>query len=166
MTRRRQTAGFNMIELLLALTLISIAALTLVALSFTAISARQKAENITDAMLVAEEQLSLAVQAIETLPASEHDSFWGAALSEPISEGEVRIAPADSTETAPTYNFRVTATDVPTGTSAPNRLRKLDILVWWWSENPGEGRVGSGQLTYSASRLVREVKNDEPAASP
>jgi len=145
-----------MIELILALTLISIAALTLVALSFTAVAARQKAENITDAMLVAEEQLALAVYSIETLPSAQHDSFWGAPLGAPYSEGSVRVGETD-------YNFRIEAEDVPSGTVAPNRLRKLDITVWWWGEEAGQARVGSGQMHYSTSRLVREVTNEEPS---
>lgn len=143
-----------MIELLLSLTLITVAALTLVALSFTAVASRQKAESITDAMLVAEEQLALAVHSVETLPQAEHADFWDSAQSAPYSEGTILIGETD-------YNFRVTVEDVPTGTAAPNRLRKMDIVVWWWSESPGEARVGSGQLNYSASRLVREVVNDE-----
>ncbi|MFA7482651.1 MAG: type II secretion system protein [Vulcanimicrobiota bacterium] len=151
-TNRTAIAGFNLIELMLALTLIAIAALTLVALSFTAVASREKAESISDAMLVAEEQLALAVYSIETIPEADHDAFWDNSLTAPFSEGSARIGPTD-------YNFRVEATDVPTGTLAPNRLRKLDITVWWWSENPGEGRVGSGQLSYSASRLVREIRN-------
>lgn len=151
--KRRHIAGFNMIELMLALTLIAISALTLVALSFTAVASREKAEAISDAMLVAEEQLALAVMTIENTPEADHDAFWDNALTAPFSEGVSRIGPTD-------YNFRVEASDVATGTIAPNRMRKLDITVWWWSEDPGEGRVGSGQLTYSASRLVREIRND------
>lgn len=156
MTRKRgirEQRGFNMIELMLALTLVAIASLTLVALSFTAVSARQKAENISDAMLVAEEQLTLAVRNIEAMPQANHSAFWDAPLTAPFAEGTIQIGESE-------YNFRVLANDINTGTAAPNRLRKLDITVWWWSENPGEGRVGSGQLTYSASRLVREVTND------
>lgn len=151
--KRRRVRGFNLVELMFSLTLIAIAALTLVALSFTAIASREKAEAITDAMLVAEEQLSLAVYTIETLPEANHDAFWEASLAGPYSEGTIRIGNTD-------YNFQVEAKDVPTGTLAPNRMRKLDITVWWWSEKPGEARVGSGQLSYSASRLVREIKND------
>ena len=143
-----------MIELMLSLTLITVAALTLVALSFTAVASRQKAENITDAMLVAEEQLALAVHSVETLSQTDHAGFWDNPQTEPYSEGTILIGETD-------YNFRVTVQEVPTGTAAPNRLRKMDIVVWWWSEKPGEARVGSGQLNYSASRLVREVVNNE-----
>ena len=150
---RRASGGFNLMELMFSLTLISIAALTLVALCFTAIASREKEEAITDAMLVAEEQLSLAVHTIETIPEANHDAFWDASLAAPFSEGTIRIGDTD-------YNFQVLANDVPTGTIAPNRMRKLDIVVWWWSEKPGETRLGGGQLTYSASRLVREIKND------
>jgi type II secretory pathway pseudopilin PulG len=152
--KRRNSAGFNLMELMLGLTLIAISALTLVALSFTAIASREKAESISEAMLVAEEQLSLAVFSVENLPEAQHDSFWGAALTGPYSEGTIEIGPTD-------YNFRVEANDVPAGTVEPNRLRKLDITVWWWSENPGESRTGQGLLTYAASRLVREVKNED-----
>lgn len=145
-----------MVELMLALTLISVAALTLVALSFTAVASRQKAENVSDAMLVAEEQLALAVNSIETLPPADHGAFWDAPLGAPYSEGTISIGETD-------YNFRIDAVDVPTGTAAPNRLRKLDVTVWWWSEQPGQSKSGSGQLHYSASRLIREVANeDEP----
>ena len=142
-----------MLELLFALTLIGIAALTLVALSFTAVASRQKAENISDAMLVAEEQLNLAVRSIESIPEADHSAFWDNPLTTPYSEGTVAIGETD-------YNFRVEAVDVATGTVAPNRLRKLDITVWWWSQQPGQAKAGSGQLHYSTSRLVREVFNE------
>lgn len=143
-----------MMELMLGLTLIAIAALTLVALSFTAVASREKAENISEAMLVAEEQLSLAVYSIENMKEADHDAFWGAALTAPYSESTATIGPT-------VYNFRIEANDVPTGTVEPNRLRKLDILVWWWSDEPGAARTGQGQLTYAASRLVREVRNED-----
>lgn len=142
-------------ELMLALTLIAIAALTLVALSFTAISSRQKAENITDATLIAQEQLAVAVHRIETLPFADHATFWDAAPTGPISQGSVDIG-----ETK--YDFKIEAADVNTGTVPPNRMRKLDITVWWWGGEQQGGRAGQGQLQYNASRLVREVVNDAP----
>jgi len=152
---RSPCRGFNLIELMFSIALIAIAALTLVALSFTALSSRQKAENLSDAMLVAEEQLSWAVNSIEALPIAQHSAFWDSPLSAPYSEGTVTMAETD-------YNFRIEASDVPTGTIAPNRLRKLDITIWWWSDQPGQARTGHGQLQYSASRLVREVTNEAP----
>lgn len=159
--RRLSRRGFNMMELMLALTLIAIAALTLVALSFTSIASRQKAENLTDAILVADEQLSLAVRTVENLPPSDHDSFWEAADGTEYQAGFVTVGASTGESGATDYNFQIVSSEVPSGTSAPNRLRKLDITVWWWSENAGEARAGSGQLHYSASRLVREVVNDD-----
>jgi Tfp pilus assembly protein PilV len=153
--RGAESSGFNVLELMLGLTLITIAALTLVALSFTSIASRQKAENLTDAMLVAEEQLDRAVLRIETLPESQHETVWNAGGNGSFSEGSVNIGGTD-------YGYEIEAREVSTGTSGPNRLLKLDATVWWWGEQPGESRIGSGRLEYGATRLVREVVNSEP----
>ena len=153
--RRPSISGFNILELMMSLALITIAALTLVALSFSSLSSQQKSENLTDATLVAREQLSLAIHNIETLSPADHDSFWNVPPTAPLSEGTVQMAETE-------YNFKIEATDVPVGTVAPNRMRKLDVSVWWWSSEPGEARAGVGQLQYSASSLVREVVNEAP----
>ena len=94
---RRGVGGFNLMELMFSLTLIAIAALTLVALSFTAIASREKAEAITDAMLVAEEQLSLAVHTIETIPEANHDGFWDASWPSLFPKGRSESATPTTT---------------------------------------------------------------------
>lgn len=135
--------------MILSLALITIAALTLVALSFTSISSRQKAQDTSAAVLVAEEQLSRTIIEVENFSDDEHDEFWG-------SSGPDHYRSGDQTMGGTDYHYTITSTEVPTGTSEPNRLRKINVTVWWWSLDPEESRVGSGRLDYNIIRLLRE----------
>lgn len=132
---------------MVALALLAIAALTLVALSFTSLASRQKAEDRAAASMLAAQELERAVYEIQNLPSG--DSFWDG--SREWSKGSSEVG-------GTTFSYRVDSLMVDTGTSAPNRLKKLNVSVWWWSTKPDSSRAGYGKLEVSASRIVSENK--------
>lgn len=132
---------------MVALALLAIAALTLVALSFTSLASRQKAEDRAAASMLAAQELERAVYEIQNLPSG--DAFW---------DGPGELSKGSSEVGGTTFSYRVDSLMVDTGTSAPNRLKKLNVSVWWWSTKPDSSRAGYGKLEVSASRIVSENK--------
>jgi hypothetical protein len=65
------------------------------------------------------------------------------------------------------FTYRITHTTLtdPGGNliggdaASSNRVKKLDTVVWWWSEDPNEARAGYGYLRTEATRLVNERTN-------
>lgn len=37
-----------------------------------------------------------------------------------------------------------------------NRLKKLDISVWWWVGDTGQAQSGVGRLTAQSTRIINE----------
>lgn len=136
---------------MLALALLTIVSLTLVALSFTSLNSRQKSQDLTVAIQIAEDQLGSFIHKKETLSTSEHSTFWD---SGGITYPQKTVAVGETD-----YHYEITVRDLDIDNEEPNRLRYAEISVWWWSDTPDEARAGTGRRQFSLSGLIREVKH-------
>lgn len=150
--RRGRRAGFTLMELLLSLGLIAVAILALMGMALVSVQARQKSFDTETAYQVAQNELQRIVDgALSDTPAGLQAAFFEHSSSVPLESGTVTVGQTE-------FSFLVYVETLPFE-AAPNRLKKVDVEVWWWGEKPGE-RQGMGRLSYRTSRLV-----DEPNAS-
>ncbi|MBI3925298.1 MAG: hypothetical protein HY319_07155 [Armatimonadetes bacterium] len=154
MNRGRGKKAATLIELVLAVGLLAVALLAVLALAIAAIRSEQKRTDTGTADQVAERQLNRELAAARTDPA-----FWSFDyVSPPWKEDSVQV---DGTW----FDFKIYAQTVDNadlggdlGTAsgrADNRLKKVDIVVWWW-DSSAQARTGYGSLQTRLSRLVSE----------
>ena len=63
-----------------------------------------------------------------------------------------------------TYNYRIEHQTLVTGAGSllggdpaqRNRLKKIDISVWWWVNDDTQSRSGMGRLKAESSRFINE----------
>ena len=150
--------GFSLAELIIALGLFAVAILSILGLSILIGKASQEADDRTIGSVVAS---SLADRLIDQLrsdaPPGTRASFWDNEFgsANPWEEGTLNN---DGTE----YQYRILASSVtdssgdPVGGTTPNnRLKKVDISVWWWGDE-NQQHQGYGTLKVISTRLVSE----------
>jgi len=135
---RQQTTGFTLIESVAALAIASIALLALLQLQLVSIRTADKAQVVTQAVLLAQEKIA------ETLSNGYPQTG--------MKSGTVE---ADGTQ----FTWRIDVTDDRVSLSSQlnstsNRLRKVSVDVTWQT-GPGEKRVYL--TTYVAENRIREA---------
>jgi Tfp pilus assembly protein PilV len=144
--------AFSVAELLISLTLMAVAILTVIGLTVTNMKVSRKATDTTTASLVAKTELERTI-----LVGMSDAAFWDNEHTvAPYADGTVVI---DNTS----FDFQVFASTVmdgadPLGTSngdTENRLKKVDIVVYWW-DSESQDHQGYGRLEVHQSRLVAE----------
>ena len=159
----KRSWGFGLAETIIALGILAVVFLIAAALLTSLLRGTQKESDLTAGTILAEQVLTTRVQAIfagvdpdltkEQLFASESPP------SVPI-QGTVRLNQSVYTYEI-TYASVTSPSGVAIGSSGPgNRLKKLDIVVWWWNERPEDTRAGYGFLRAETSRLVGETGFD------
>lgn len=151
--------AFSLAELLVALGLISVAILGLLALSIALAKGNQEGIDKTIGAEVAAQLTDrLVAQLRADAPPGVRNSFW---LKDDM------ITPWDSgtlQNNGTTYNYKIYAENVRDtsgnsigGTTAGNRLKKVDVHVWWW-DSETKAHQGYGELKVLSTRLVSEAE--------
>jgi type II secretory pathway pseudopilin PulG len=155
--------GFSLAEVILSLGILAMAFVALMNLTGSAVKVSSKSENLAVATDLAEKEMTSALQKVlADEPPGSSEEFWENDWTEqPWREGTVKVNRME-------FSYAIHAKTLQDteggelGESTPNnRVKKVDISVWWMTEEPGEGRTGYGELSVEATRLLNEVKPDE-----
>ncbi len=149
---------------MVALGMLAALLLLMTGLFLTILRGGQKSSDTTSGVIVAE-QITLdrlhKVFHDEDEALTKHEFFESDAT--PL-EGTVQL-----NQTTFTYRITHTTVNEPGGAplggaeAASNRVKKVDTVVWWWSEDAAPtARVGYGNLSVNTTRLVNEKAKFTP----
>lgn len=150
--------AFSLAEVVLSVAILALALLAMFSLIGTALRSSSRTENLAIAGDVAEQQLTRNIYgAVNDQPAGSSMQFWDQDYIDiPWRQGHQQVNQMD-------FHYAIyaqTLNDAQTGKPAggnPNRLKKVDIVVWWMHSSPQGGRQGYGQLRTGGTRLVNEL---------
>ena len=143
--------GFTVLELIVAMGIFSVLALTVTALAFSTLRANTKGSLTQEAEALAEAQLQKAIyQAQCDSPPGSAAQFWDTEGIVPPGQLSVSVGPTE-------YQYILYANTVPSVGGPGNRLKKVDLVMWWWTSEADAARQGYGDLTVRATRLVSEA---------
>lgn len=151
----------SFLEVLLSLGMLATALLALLSVCVTALHTNRKSLASSVAASVAQRELDRAIYAaLSNNPPDSQQQFWDMEFPYPSAAWSTGNATVGATQLSyAIYAETVTSasTGLPLGQagSVPARLKKVDIVVWWWSEGT-HNREGYGRLECCASRLVSE----------
>lgn len=154
----RSEKAFSLLEVVIAVGILAVGILTVIALFTQLLRSSHKASDSSLAVAAAESFLNQTISNIfnDTEIVSKTD-FWNdnAPPADPI---ERTVNPGGKVMT-----YRITYQTVndtagdPLGDDLPeNRSKKVDIVLWWFTDDPAKARPGYGYLRVSASRLINE----------
>ena len=143
--------AFTLLELLVALGLVAVLGLTLIALDTASLRGNQKSILLHDAENLSDSQLQKVIyQAQHDSPSGYKTAFWATEGILAPGQATVRLGATD-------FTYAIYANTVP-GVGAPgNRLKKVDIVMWWWTPEADRVRQGYGRLTVRSTRLIGEA---------
>ncbi|MFN8606379.1 MAG: hypothetical protein U0931_02530 [Vulcanimicrobiota bacterium] len=151
------TQALSLAEVILSVAILALALLAMLNLIGSALRSSSRTENLAIAGDVAEQQLTRNIYAaINDLPAGSSKKFWDQDYTDLAwRQGSQQVNHMD-------FHYAIyaqTLTDAQTGKPAGNfnRLKKVDIVVWWMHSSSQGGRQGYGQLRTGATRLVNEL---------
>ena len=149
--------AFSLAEVLLSVAILALALLAMFNLIGSALKSSSRTENLAIAGDVAEQQLTRNIYAaVNDQPAGSAKEFWDQDyLDLPWRQGSQKVNRMD-------FHYAIyaqTLNDAQSGKPAGNnnRLKKVDILVWWMHSSSQGSRQGYGQLRTGATRLVNEL---------
>lgn len=151
--------AFSLAELLVALGLISVAILGLLALSIALAKGNQEGIDKTIGGEVASQLTDrLVAQLRSDTPPGTRSGFWNNDYTAtPWDQGTFQ-------NNGTTYNYKLYAETVRDtsgqpvgGGTAGNRLKKVDVYVWWW-DSETKAHQGYGELKVLSTRLVSEAE--------
>jgi len=153
----------SLIEVLLSLGMLATALLALLSVCVTALHTNRKSLANSAATSLAQRELDRAIYAaLSDNPPTSQQQFWDMEFPYPDaawSTGNATVGSQQLSYAIYAQTVTAAATGMPLGQagSPPARLKKVDIVVWWWSEGAkGHAREGYGRLECCASRLVSE----------
>ena len=121
MRRRRQSSGFTLVEILIALSLLAIGLLSLAAMQLTAMQYGSRGRHLTKAAAVAEGQMEMLMRSRWT---DLSPTAWTAA----VVTNEVVQGPTNQSEQAYSTSWQIADVD-------PGRTRSIDVRVQWTEPN-------------------------------
>lgn len=135
--------------------------LTLVALTLSTLRSNQKATLLGPAARAAKTLLNESLYQVEfDRPAGTRYAFWstnGVWRDSSLSSGGVDYQYVIYANTV------VDSSGAPLGANLGNRVKKVDLVLWWYNTRPRQGtREGMGRLELQASRLVNETPPPTP----
>ena len=142
--------GFSLAELVFSILILTLIILTMIGLVTSTVRTEEKAKLLGRAGGVLESIIQQTIYQVDNdSPAGTSTSFWGSSgvwSSGSVVRGEV------------TYTFEVSTADVAGFGTPGNRMKKMDVTLWWWnSESSGGARQGYGQMKLQGSRVVTEI---------
>ena len=135
-----------MAEFVLAMALASVALLSLVAISLSALKSNRKATDTAVGALLAEQQVEQLVYAMQ---ADSTAAIWAHVPPAEYSVDTINVSNTDFTVVVYARDPDPTFTD-------PHRLKRLEVVVKWCDSQAGN-RAGMGKLEARAARLVRQI---------
>lgn len=147
--------GFSLLELLVATGILSTALLLMIGVFLSAMRGNQKAVDLTAGAVVAESVLTQIIYETSSDPARKADFFdsvYDADTGSPYTSGVLTLnrTPFNYVLYAPTV--------LNPGPYDPdgNKLKRLEVVVWWWQDSSQSARAGYGQLRTDLVRLVNQ----------
>ena len=153
--------AFSLAEVLLSVGILAMALVALFNLAGSALKNSSRTENLALAGDVAELELNREIYgAIHDQPSGSRAQFWdNEFVSAPWRQGSTRVNGMDFQYSiyAQTLNDSLTGKPVGQTAATSNRIKKVDIVVWWMHSSAEPGRQGYGRLSTGACRIVNEV---------
>lgn len=155
-----QRWAFSLAEVIVALGVASGAFLVVAALFTQLLRGNQKEADLAAGALIARAVMTERLQKIFAglEPGLTKEEFF--------AQNAPPLAPLEGTVTLnrSVFTYRITHQTVSTSGSDPlggpadrnNRLKKLNVVVWWWADEENATRSGYGDLRVEATRLVNE----------
>lgn len=136
--------------------------LTMVALIISLNRGSRKSIDLSAAQFAADQVITVLVdRAQKDQPPGEHSRFWDNDFAAPGAAYQEGSLTANRTE----FFYRVDATtarDVannPINNALPfNRVKLVQVEIYWWNAGANSTRAGYGKLSTRASRLVHEKR--------
>ncbi len=154
---QKRQAAFSLIELLLAFSIIATALLLIIGIFTNVIQSSQKSVDLTAGTILAEYLMDAEMHEILSDKAR-RDSFFDNDF--PMSAGNAYAMGTAATLNQTVFSYVIYNERVEPFTTPGNRLKKVDVVVWWWRPGgAGEftvARQGYGYLRTQMSRLVNE----------
>lgn len=151
--------GLSLAEMMVALGLISVAILAVLALSISIARVNREGTDRAIGGVVARQLVERLIDSLRAdIPAGSTADFWNNEhTSTPFESGIFRTNDTD-------FEFKIFASSVVDaggdsvgGTTVGNRLKKVDVFVYWW-DSETEERQGYGKLEIQNTRLVSEAE--------
>lgn len=158
MKERSVRQGFSLLEVVVSVGILAVGILTIIALFTQLLRASQKSSDSSLGVLAAESVLNKTISDIlnDTGVVSRTDFWNGNSPPDSPIEGSLKAGQTLMTYRI-TYQTLVDTAGDELGDDLPeNRVKKVDIILWWGTDDPSETRVGYGQLSTSASRIINE----------
>ncbi len=150
-------SGFGLAEVIVAIALLSITALSLVTVLVSSLRSDKKAFLVAAASNLAETELQRTAEAVKSdTPAGIQATFWEQQYPESGSPFRTGKSTISHTE----FEYFIYAVSVTDSTGLPigdpdNRLKQVDIYVRWY--NPSAGSPGHGRTTHHQRRLISQT---------
>lgn len=132
---------------MLATALATVALLSLVAVSLSALRSNRKATDTTVGSLLAEQTAEQLIYGMQSNTAAPIWNYSNALLE--YSVDTVNLSNQD-------FTVIVYARDPLAGLASPHRLKRIEVLTRWWDAQSNSNRSGMGRLEARTVRLVRE----------
>ena len=156
---KRDSSGLSLAEMMVALGLISVAILAVLALSISIARVNREGTDRAIGGVVARQLVERLIDGLRAdIPAGSAADFWDNEHSAaPFETGFFRTNNTD-------FEYKIFASSVLDasgdsigGTTVGNRLKKVDVFVYWW-DSETEERQGYGKLEIQNTRLVSEAE--------
>jgi uncharacterized protein (TIGR02598 family) len=156
---RYDSWGFTLPEVLLAVAILALTLFALISVAASSLQTRAKSNNLATAQALAETTVESVIRKAQSdadpAPKSKSD-FWESDFQKPGPPWEQKTVKVGTNE----FRCEVyTKTIVELGGSGleQNRIKRVDVTVYWWGGEQTGSRAGSGKLSVALSRLVNEV---------
>lgn len=130
--------GLSLVELLLALGILTVAIVLIIGLFLSLLRSSTKTADLTTGMYHARERLREVI---------EKDQYWPVPAD--LAQG---LYTTDSTSQT-RYFSRVTSVPVPGSAPDYKGGYYISVDVWWWNQAPGQTRQGQGVLSTRAGQF-------------
>ncbi len=150
--RLKLNNGYSLLELMLSMTIILIAMISIIGLFVSLFKSSQKGLDLTNGLVIAESVMNQYIYDKQELSGGLFSNLTDNTASPETGTTETDYGSEFSHKTI--YSYEIICRDVKT--TAPLDLKKLDVTVSWWRDSAKESeyRSGYGKLTVHISRLV------------
>jgi prepilin-type N-terminal cleavage/methylation domain-containing protein len=132
---KRQSSGFTLLEIMIALSLLGIGLLSLAVMQVTAMDYAARGRHLTKAASIAEAQM-------EQLGRRTWGNLAPTGWTAPAAVNEVVQGPTDKTEQAYEVSWRIADVD-------PGRTRSIDVRVQWTEPNRPTRQYAISSLRFN-----------------
>lgn len=158
----KKTKGFSILELMISMSIISIALVFLIGVFTTGLRANRKSVDLTAGTLVAEEIISQELYGIlADTGEGEHSAKKFFEKNDKNTEYVKGVKYHNNTKF--TYKMYVTDVSGMGDSDNSNKIKKVDVQVWWWNDDGKDTsatqesfRAGYGVVSVGLTRLVNQ----------